>query len=183
MERFITIARAAFAALALTLVVAACGEDDRSPTQLDPQPETPAATVNPWTSIFAAAEVLGGPARVTFARHSDRLFRVRKLDPGLAVPEDGPDTAPAVCTVADPRDRRDLDTFRQCMAKALREDTCRSGGAFVLYPPTATTPGWRAYCPQVPRVEAGRNHDDEPGRVKNIAALRLPLGRPAARLG
>ena len=186
MDRFVTIGRVAFAAMALTLVVAACG-DDRSPTKPVEQnpPETAADADNPWTSIFAAADALGGPAQVTFAGTNDRSFRVRKLDPGLAVPQDELESIKAVCAVDDPADRGALDAFRQCMAKALQEDMCRSRGAFVLYRPTATATAWRAYCPSSRTEEASptRRDKDAPGRVKNIAGLPSPLGRPASKLG
>ena len=77
MRRIITIGRAALAALARTMLVAACG-DDRSPTQLaERTSETPEpVTDNPWTSIFAAAKVLGGPIKATFAGATDRSFQV-----------------------------------------------------------------------------------------------------------
>ena len=184
MDRFITIGRAAVAALALTLVVAACG-DDRSPTKVVKQTpaETPVAD-NPWTSIFAAADALGsGPVQVVFASGNDRSFRVRRLEPGRTVPQDAIESTQALCTVPDPAHRGALDAFRQCMGKALREDTCRSGGAFVLFHgPTA----WRAYCPVSPRDddEADDDDRDNPGATSNTSALPSPTGtgKPAVRL-
>ena len=181
MNRFIHIRRAAVAALALTLVVAACG-DDRSPTKPVKQnpPETPDAD-NPWTSIFAAADALGGPAQVVFTGGNDRSFRVRKLDSGLTAVEG----TQSVCGVDNPADRGALDAFRKCMAKALRTDVCRSGGAFVLlHRPNATA--WRAYCPVSPPEEDKVNREpedeDDPGRENDFAASPPP-GRTAARLG
>ena len=182
MRRITTIGRAAFAALALTILVAACG-DDRSPTQLaERTPETPEpATDNPWTSIFAAAEALGSPVTVTFAGASDRSFRVGKLDPGSAVPEDGPESAQAVCAIGNPSNRGELDAFRQCMARALQEDVCRSGGSFVLQGPTPVATAWRAYCPPSPEVEEDEDdRDDDPG-AKQVAASAPE--RPAVRFG
>ena len=187
MDRFITIGRAALAALALTLVVAAC-DDDRSPTKVVDKnpPENPDATNNPWTAIFAAADKLGGPARVTFAGANDRSFRVRKLGAGSAVPQDALESTEALCAVNDPADRHDLGAFRQCMAKALRADVCRSGGTFVLlHRPNATA--WRAYCPVTPPEEDKADHEPEdeenPLGENDIAASPSPLGRAAARLG
>ena len=57
MRRIITIGRAALAALARTMLVAACG-DDRSPTQLaERTSETPEpVTDNPWTSIASRSK-------------------------------------------------------------------------------------------------------------------------------
>ena len=187
MDRFITIGRAAVAALALTLVVAACG-DDRSPTKVVKQTpaETPVAD-NPWTSIFAAADALGGPAQVVFAGGNDRSFRVRKLDPGLTAPEDAVEGTQSVCGVDDPADRGALDAFRQCMAKALRTDVCRSGGVFVLlHRPNAVA--WRAYCPVSPpeedKTDREPEDEDDPGRENDFAAASpASLGKAAARLG
>ena len=184
MRRITTIGRATFAALALTILVAACG-DDRSPTQLaERNAETPEpATDNPWTSIFAAAEALGSPVTVTFAGASDRSFRVGKLDPSSAVPEDGPESAQAVCAIGNPSNRGELDAFRQCMARALQEDVCRSGGSFVLQGPTPVATAWRAYCPASPEVEEDEDEDDrddDPG-AKQVAASAPE--RPAVRFG
>ena len=77
MRRIITIGRAAYAALARTIRIAACG-DDHSPTQLaERTSETrEPVTDNPWTSIFAAAKALGGSITATFAGTTDRSFQV-----------------------------------------------------------------------------------------------------------
>ena len=91
MRRIITIGRAAYAALARTILVAACG-DDRSPTQLAErtQETREPATDNPWTSIFAAAKALGGPITATFAGTADRSLRVGELAAVLPGRRTGP---------------------------------------------------------------------------------------------
>ena len=161
MNSIISIGRAAFAALALALVAVAC-DDDASPTKLaDDNREPPETTaVNPWTQILAAAGTLGGPVKITFAG-SDRSYRVRGLDSGAALTQDGEDVTEAVCTVEGATNRADLDAFRQCMARALRADTCRNGGVFVLYRPDPHVPNsWRTACP-VPRREDDDPEDDD----------------------
>lgn len=153
--RITSIARAAFAALALAFVAVAC--DDDTPTKLaDDNSEPPETTaINPWTEILAAAATLGGPVKVAFAG-ADRSYRVRALDPGSAPALDREDVTQAVCIVKDATNRADLDAFRQCMARALRADVCRSGGVFVVYRPDPHVPSsWRAACPAL-----GQEDDD-----------------------
>ena len=155
----ISIGRAAFAALALALVAVAC-DDDASPTKLaddDREPET--TVVNPWTQILAAAGTLGGPVKITFAG-SDRSYRVRELDPEPELSQNVEVLPTAVCTVEDAANRADLDAFRQCMARALRADVCRSGGVFVLQRDPHVANTWRTICP-APGQEEDDPEDDE----------------------
>lgn len=163
------IGRTLFAALALASLAVACG-DDSSPTKLADQTREPNETeINPWTTILASAATLGGPATVAFPHGHVGSYRVRALDPSTATPQDGPQAFQAVCVVADANDRADLDGFRRCMARALREDVCRSGGAFVLYRPDANAPGrWRAVCPTAQEVD---DEDDDGSRVSRASRL------------
>ena len=153
--------KAAFATLALALVAVAC-EDDATPTKLADEPRETTETPNPWTTIFAAAESQGGPVQIAFAG-SDRSYKLRRVDESSGLHQDDPTGAAAVCTVEDATDRRQLDAFRLCMARALRHDSCRSGGVFVLYHPAQASSSWRATCP-VPR-EADDDPDDDGSRA------------------
>ncbi len=155
MSKITSIGRLVFAALALAVVAVGC--DDATPTKVaDEAREAPKAIINPWTTIFATAETLGGPAKIAFAGN-DRSYRLGPLDPGWPLPQDGPEAADAVCTVADATNRLELDVFRQCMARALREDVCQNGGVFVLYRPDTGAHGtWRVACP------ASVGEDDDP---------------------
>ena len=158
--------KAAFATLALALVAVAC-DDDATPTKLADEPRETTETPNPWTTIFAAAESQGGPVQIAFAG-SDRSYRLRRIDESSGLHhQDDPAGAAAVCTVEDATDRRQLDAFRQCMARALRLDSCRSGGVFVLYHPAQAPGSWRATCP-VPR-EADDDPDDDGSRVNHTS--------------
>ena len=161
-----SIGRAAFAALALALVAVAC-DDDASPTKLaDDNREPPEATaVNPWTQILAA-ETLGGPVKITFAG-SDWSYRVRELDAEPELSQNVEVLPTAVCTVEDAANRADLDAFRQCMARALRADVCRSGGVFVLQRDPHVANTWRTTCP-APGQEEDDPEDDE-SRVNDPA--------------
>ena len=157
--------KTAFATLALALVAVAC-EDDATPTKLADEPREITETPNPWTTIFAAAESQGGPVQIAFAGN-DRSYRLRRIDESSGFHQDDPAGVAAVCTVEDATDRRELDAFRQCMARALRLDSCRSGGVFVLYHPTQAPGSWRATCP-VPR-EADDEPDDDWSRVNHTS--------------
>ena len=157
--------RAAFAALALALVAVAC-EDDATPTKLADQPRETTETTNPWATIFAAAESKGGLVQVVFAG-SDRSYRIRELYDGARAPQDAIEGTAAVCTVEDATNRLELDAFRRCMARALRQDVCRNGGVFVLYHPSQAPGSWRAACPVPP--EADDDPDGDESRVNDPA--------------
>ena len=152
--RAATSIRAAVASLALAFAAVAC-QDDATPTKLVDETREPTETtsVNPWTAIFAAAESRGGPVQISFAG-GDESYRLQELD-GRWRPENDILGTAAVCAIDDATNRRELDAFRQCMSQMLRQDTCRSGGVFVLYRPDAAPRGWLAACP----VE--REEDDE----------------------
>ena len=154
--RAATSIRAAVAALALAFAAVAC-QDDATPTKLVDETREPTETtgVNPWATIFAAAESRGGPVQISFAG-GDESYRLGKLDGRWRLPEDDVLGTAVVCAIDDVANRRELDAFRQCMSQMLRQDACRSGGVFVLYQPAVGSSGWRAACP----VE--REEDEEP---------------------
>lgn len=167
MSTMTSIGRTVFAVLALAVVAVAC-DDDATPTKIADEPrETPETTINPWAQIFASAASLGGPVQIAFAG-GDRSYRLADLDEGSAQPQDAPDATEAICTVENATDRRELDAFRQCMARALRKDACRNGGVFVLYRPDAQAPNsWRAACPALGREDD--DPEDEGSRVNDPA--------------
>ena len=153
--------KAAFATAALALVAVAC-EDDATPTKLADEPRETTETPNPWTTIFAATESQGGLVQIIFAG-SDRFYRIHQLDEGATLTQDGPEGAASLCAVEDATNRHELDAFRLCMARALRNDACSNGGVFVLYHPAHAPGSWRAACP-VPQ-EADDDPDDDGARV------------------
>ena len=174
MDSFFSIGRAIAAALVLVVLVVAC-EDDGSPTKLAEQPRE--VSTNPWTTIFAAAGTLGSNATIAFAG-SDRSYRLGDLDRGSALPQDAPEATHSVCAIEDATNRGDLDAFRQCMARALREDACRNGGVFVLHRPDARAPNrWRALCPAPAREDD--DPEDDQSRVSDApraSAARATYG-------
>lgn len=159
--------RGLFVALALASMAVACG-DDSSPTKIADQVRETDTDSNPWTTILAVAETLGGPVKVVFTDGNVGSYRVRGLDQGTAVPQDGPQAFQAVCVVEDANARDELGAFRRCMARALRADVCRNGGAFVLYRPDAKAPRtWRVRCP-IAAQEADEPEDDQ-SRVSDMS--------------